>query len=163
MNDLRVLWTLPDGSVSVTTLIETAKDGESNDDFFERVVSKSQPVDGVYAGVIAASDLPAREFRAAWRVSQFKLVIDTTEAKKIIISRVRKDRDRLLRESDADAIHAMESGKPDKDLAEYRQKLRELPATLMTQLDSLDNKKLRKFKPVFPVLASGDNTTRDKK
>jgi hypothetical protein len=105
---------------------------ESDDAFIARVLAKDVP-EYARAGavVLRGSALPPRdEYRDALALQDGRLAHDMKKARGIFLGRVRAARAPALAALDVESVRAMESGGDARAVAERKQALRDLPATL---------------------------------
>lgn len=154
----------PDGSLY--TLAPNAKrrlPDEPEAEFIARVLAEDEAKDvtlifkpgWVRLADVDTATLPARRrFRAAWRWRGGACVEDVTECRKVRLAEIRADRNKRLAASDPDMMRARETGAlmAETNLKDYRQKLRDLPATAQTDLDVVPTPDaVAAYEPVWPV------------
>ena len=87
--------------------------------------------------LIDTASIPAdRSFRAAWVDDGAGIVHDIAKARAIHLEAIRHARNKLLADSDVLVTRAMECGDDTRDLANRRQALRDLPATIAPALSA---------------------------
>lgn len=147
----KIIYTRADGGVSVVNLPSDATD-EDFDKELEMVKSERQPVD---TPVIVEDPRPAsRFFRGAWRRNGNGIDVDMPIARIIKTSRIRKERDERLAVEDIAYMRADErNDQAEKTrIAAKKQALRDLPATVQTDLEAITTpKELEAFEPVWPA------------
>lgn len=97
-------------------------------------------------------NLPYR-LRKAWRYADGKLTIDVSAARQALLAELRAKRDDLLNESDRlqSIVTDIGTAAQKKDLRDYRQSLRDLPASISSQLANVaDVDQLAAWKFVVP-------------
>jgi len=145
---------------SIVTIIRPSEKfrllGESDDALLDRAatltIQKNPRYQGFTTVDIEETDMPTtRRFRNAWGRVGAKLEVDMPKARTQRLAEIRKDRDKLLDESDKDILRDQEQGGAKQAaLRAYRQALRDLPTTL--NLDAiLTPEALNTFRPTFPV------------
>lgn len=112
--------------------------------FLQLVLAKDVPAWATDVTVVDDSDIPSsRTFRNAWVVSHGKVTVDMVKAKDIKMTKIRIERDSLLDQTDKQWIAKTEKGNDLKDLKDKRQKLRDLPQTVV--LDGMTADQLEAF------------------
>lgn len=97
--------------------------------------------------VIDSVPMPLR-----WNGSE--VVVDPDGARKQIVAELRHKRDLELTESDKDKARFDEIGTKEqqKQIKEYRQKLRDLPVVVLAEIASMTVDQLENYKPQFPTI-----------
>lgn len=106
-----------------------------------------------YLGVVA--DKPAnRRFRNCWRRVAGRIAVDLPLARGQVLKEIREARNRRLDDSDKDWARLSEdatvAGKRES-MKSYRQSLRDLPAAVQVELESLDATQLESYLPAWPA------------
>jgi hypothetical protein len=133
MTTRRVIYTRPDGGISVLAPAAGARlADESEDDFVQRIILKDVPADATDVRVIDASEVPKdRTFRNAWRQQANELAVDMPKARAIHMDRIRRARQSELERLDLEWMRAM--GRKDQPAADVfeakRERLRNIPQT----------------------------------
>jgi len=94
-----------------------------------------------------------RRLRNAWSHSNGSLTVDLPKARGILLKELRGVRDALLADSDKEQskLNDIGTAQQKSKLKQYRQALRDLPATVTSQLEAItDPLQLATFLPVFP-------------
>ncbi len=102
----------------------------------------------------ADATLPATaRLQQAWRWNGGTVEVDLPAARQVVMAELRQERDRLLAESDSDKVRLDEVGSPQqqKNLKDWRQALRDLPATEGTRLDAMTAEQLAAYAPAIPA------------
>lgn len=78
----RILYTRPDGGMSIVTPVASAQlSAESDTDFMKRVQTESVPADALDIAVVLTASIPVdREFRDAWRHTAGNITVDIPKA-----------------------------------------------------------------------------------
>lgn len=96
---------------------------------FEEILAKSIP-DGADFSVVQVDEIPSdRTFRDAWIKNIDKIQVDMPKARVIHMDRIRRVRDRELKETDVLVTREMEAGGVTAGLKAKRQELRNIPQT----------------------------------
>lgn len=154
--DLRVVYTRDDGGVSVLIPAPHARQrGESDDEFVRRIAVKDIPPNTAYE-IIHKDDLPSRRFRAAWSIAGDTVAVDPVKARAQILEEVRAERGNKLDESDKEKAKLDEVGTDEQRqaLREYRQSLRDLPASVTANIAELSVAELEQFQVTWPAKAT---------
>jgi hypothetical protein len=152
MMDLCIVWEREDGGVSVTHPAPNArKEGETDEQFLDRIRLKDVP-DGKPFHVQRKESLPSRRFRNAWTRTSDGIEIDTPRARGLLVAEVRAERNRRLAETDTDKSRIDEIGTPQeqKAIKDKRQKLRDLPAVVESEIATLTVEQLEAYQPAWP-------------
>ena len=105
----RILFTRPDGGLSVVTPVINTRENITEDAALERAVKKL-PSDAVNVRVVDASEIPTdRSFRNAWEDSG-KIDVNMPKAREIHKERLRQIRAPLLAKLDVEYQRADEQG-----------------------------------------------------
>jgi len=120
----------PDGGISVLTIAPGVNPATEA----ERVANLH--------GWQHLGDIPvptSRRFRNQWRAAAGAVDVDLPLAREQIVTEVRAERDKHLGASDGVYLKAQERGteKEERDIASYRQALRDLPAVVSPALDAI--------------------------
>lgn len=146
------------GVISATFLDDLEMiDVESDESMIARtsykVLATWQPID---AAVVRAADLPndSTPFRSCWRISGGKVEVDPVKARVIVLDIARKQRNAKLAESDGDKARLDEIGTKEQQKAvkEYRQKLRDMPAVIAAEIESMSVEQLETYAVKFPTI-----------
>jgi len=104
------------------------------------------------------ADLPneragqSRKFRNQWRWDGSKIEPDLPLCREQVMAEVRAERNAKLSDTDGEAVRNQERGQPDQALKDYRQALRDLPATVQAQVDALNTAvSLEAYTPTWPT------------
>lgn len=129
-SDKLVVYTHPVHGVCV---FHPAKDnrapGEGEIQWLARCIARAVPPEAEDAMIVNASALPPdRRFRNAWVIRDGQVMVDMDMARELHRTRIRRTRQRMLREADVDQLRSLHD--PDKLAAveEHKQALRDLPA-----------------------------------
>lgn len=152
-----IVWTRPDGGVSVTIPVDSQGAGETEQAWLNRIAAKAQadgaiPAGWTRAGDVDASSLPSsRQFRNSWQWSGSNIVQDLTKAKTVLRDRLeekfttvfkRLQVERLKAEGDVPAVAAI-----DADLTAKRT----LRASVRAQIDAAST--LAELRAINPTIA----------
>ena len=157
----RVVWRLPDGSISLSCPANDAPlPGKTVQECLDRIAARALIADPSLAGAVRIdtgetmlSDLPSRRFRHCWRHDGV-VVINMPLAREQRMGEVRKERDALLKESDHDKHRLDDIGTLQQKtaLGVYRQALRDLPALAEVAMAVIaDPAQLAAYNPQWPV------------
>lgn len=115
-----------DGSIAVMTLAE----GADKEDAVEKF--KDSHPKGFYVDYFEfEGEIPLnREFRDAWTHSGNNIVVDTSKAKNIHLTRIRKSRNKELEKLDKEQLKCMLDSAKLKEMEDKKQLLRDLPANI---------------------------------
>lgn len=144
MNDsLVIIFTNADGSVGIVHPIPQPQwnlrgntEAQNDQEHLEQVATRAVPP-GLKWRVIPRKNLPNRyEYRDAWRDNGSELYVDLSAARSIKMQRIREKRNRLLSALDLHKVRLDDVGPESKikELACYRQALRNLPPFIEKQL-----------------------------
>lgn len=127
----RIMYTRPDGGLSIVIPVVSLDDPEdfSEDDAFDRTLSKDVPPDAQNVVVVDASEIPLdRTYRNAWVHRDGAIAHDMTKAADIHRSMLRGKRAPLLAALDVDFMRAFESGDMPAiaDIGRRKQALRDI-------------------------------------
>lgn len=115
---------------------------------YERNVSESKPVEGVSWHRLGSAP-PERDFRAALVYRNGACVVDLPRACQVVLQRVREHRAPQLDKLDKDWMRATGRGEDTAAIELQRQALRDLPQTLLPQLQACATvEDLRAFLPM---------------
>lgn len=118
MNNPRIIYTNPDGSLAV--IIPT---GELT---LAEVIAKDVPA-GVVASVVDASQLPAeRDFRGAWEHGLTGISVSLPKAREITKARLRNEREPLLAAQDIAFQRAFEENADTAAIVAEKKRLRDI-------------------------------------
>lgn len=89
MNQPRIIWQAPDGSIAVSIPCSPVRDGETETAYLERVAARVKNATPSLAAhqmvaVVEASTLPSRRFRNAWRWVAGAITPDLGKAKALL-------------------------------------------------------------------------------
>lgn len=155
-----ILWGRSDGAVFRSIPMEPPLQGEPESMWLDRVALRAQAADPQLADCVRldragvdAADLPTRRFRDCWRHAGGVVVVDVSLARAQVLAEVRRERNARLDASDREKARLDEIGTAEQRtaLAAYRQKLRDLPAAVTTEVASLDADALAAYAPRWPV------------
>jgi len=79
-----------------------------------------------FLGEVEYKDLPSREFRNQWRENNGKVRVDPVLETEARWTKIRAQRDKLLRESDWEVVRDGERGNSNQSLKTYREALRDV-------------------------------------
>ena len=105
---------------------------------------------------ISESDIPVKRtvaLRDAWEDDGSKFNVNLTKARAGKTNEIRPERNKRLSDLDVSFMRAVEAGDTGQQssIATLKQKLRDLPATIQSDLNALDTPdKLEKFQPEWP-------------
>ena len=105
---------------------------------------------------ISESDIPVNRtvaLRDAWEDDGSKINVNLTKARAGKTNEIRPERNKRLSDLDVSFMRAVEAGDTGQQssIATLKQKLRDLPATIQSDLNALDTPdKLEKFQPEWP-------------
>ena len=105
---------------------------------------------------ISENDIPANRtvaLRDAWEDDGSKINVNLTKARAGKTNEIRPERNKRLSDLDVSFMRAVEAGDTGQQssIATLKQKLRDLPATIQSDLNALDTPdKLEKFQPEWP-------------
>jgi hypothetical protein len=106
----RIIWQMPDGSISITVPCSPVREGESEQEYLDRVASRCKPVGATRIADVEKSEIPSdRDFRNAWCWNG-KVDHDITKAAEIHLNRIRVERNARLQELDIEYFKASEAG-----------------------------------------------------
>jgi hypothetical protein len=177
MTTKRIVFARPDGGVTVIVPNpRKRREDESEDDFLARVLARNQqighaPLEGCEVVELAALPpsrmkqftvtLPDGEvvqtqrriFRSCWRHAGGVVVEDAGLCRQKVLADIRLDRDDRLSASDRDKARLDDIGTPPQQQAhrQYRQALRDLPATVAAQIAALTPDELEAYQAPWPV------------
>lgn len=153
----RICYTRPDGGVSVVIpapefVVQFATEAEA----VAAILAKDVPAGAANVAVRDVADLPnTRRFRNTWRqAGAVTPTVDLPLARIQRMNEVRAGRAPKLVKSDVDFVRAMETGNTtlQTSLKDYRQKLRNLPATEQPNVDAITTPDtLAAWNPAWPV------------
>jgi hypothetical protein len=131
------------------------REGETEDDFVERIKAKDVPADATNVAVVDTVDLPYRgRLRNAWRqAGAVAPHMDMAEARAVHLGHLRQKRNRLLAELDVAFIRAVETGDAgaQAEIARKKQWLRDMPQHVQPELDAIaDPAVLDIHEPAWP-------------
>jgi|TARA_R110002020_G_C16282123_1_gene771892 hypothetical protein len=140
MADKRIVYTNPSTSNVVVVNPTAARlEGESDDDYANRVADLVVP-NGVAHSVVNFDSLPAdRNFRNDWAISGGSVSVDMAAARTTHMNNIRTARNKKLEELDVTFMRAVEAADSDAQAsaATAKQALRDIPATF--DLSGFDN------------------------
>jgi len=157
--DLRLIFTRPDGGVSVDAPIEQIAQSGAE---LAQHIARLEATGLVWKQTISTGlgHLPSertgesRKLRNCWRWNGAQVEADIALAKAQIKAEVRTERNKRLAESDADKIRLDDIGTTQQklDISTYRQTLRDLPASTDIQIDNLISvPALELYNPTWPI------------
>jgi hypothetical protein len=155
-----IVWENDDGTVSVTTPLEEMIEGETEDQYLDRIATKLQEDAPEQFGdldyvKVDADDVPtSRRFRSCWRLDDDVVTTDVSLAKIQAKADVRAQRDQRLDASDKEwlRLQAVGTQQEKDDYAAFRQALRDLPETADTEIDACaDEAALIAYTPTWPT------------
>lgn len=127
-----IVYTRPDGGTSVTVPAPRArKEGETDDEFVERIRQKDVPRGATNVRIIDDTEYPSdRAFRDAWKLGQAGIEVDMPKARDIHRERLRQMRAPLLAALDVEYQRADERGDTAEKqrIAARKQALRDVTA-----------------------------------
>lgn len=146
----RIVWQAPDGSLRITIPADPQAD-------LNAVAAHALAVDPSLAECarlpdVYAAELPSRRFRNCWRHTD-KVTVDVPLARGQLLAEVRVERNAKLDATDKEAARLADVGtKQEQDaLKAKRQALRDLPAVVTSELDSLNTAEaLEAYRPTWP-------------
>lgn len=153
----RIFYTRPDGGVSVVCPApEFMACFESEAEGIAAVRAKSVPADATNIREGDVADLPRRgSFRNAWeQTGATAPEVDMPKARAIKTNLIRPERNKRLVALDIDYMRADEAGNiPEKErIAVVKQELRDLPVTIQSDLDAIDQpEELEVYEPTWPA------------
>lgn len=172
MNEYVILWQQPDGTISTTVPARPPLEGESIGQWLDGIALRFQNAapqlhqefqltrlpnmtrTAIAASVGAGPDGgPSGRFRWCWRYRNGQVVVDMALARQQRLKELREERDGRFPEADKAWMRAVGQKRPaDADQWEqYRQALRDLPATAQTDLDRLlTPSALETYQPDWP-------------
>jgi hypothetical protein len=124
----KIIYTRPDGGVSVVYPVISADDPEgfTEQQALQRA-HKDVPADAIEPTVV--EDIPSdRTFRNAWRQRGAQVEVDMPKAREIHRERLRRIRAPRLAAEDVNFMRALERGEPTSPIAARKQALRDAPA-----------------------------------
>jgi len=135
----RIVYTRPDGGISVLTPAESARlSGESDDSFLARIQAKDVPLDAINPRLVDANEIPNdRTFRNAWSSD---LNVDMPKARDIHMGRIRAARNIELTRLDIETMKGL-------NVQDEKQKLRDIPQTFSLS----DAKTAEELKALWPT------------
>lgn len=151
--DLVITYTRPDGGVSVIHPAPQARiKDETDEGFAARIAAKDAPP-GAAVTVLSKRTLPSRRFRNAWAQGAAAVMVDVVKARVQVLAELRRLRDELLTESDRLKAKADDvgNGQQQREVKDYRQKLRDLPAAVEGEIAALTVDRLEVYAPAFPA------------
>ena len=129
-----IVYKRADGGVSVITpapkeTLEKALGKMTEQEYIDHVYSRSIPQDA--KEIFETTSFPNdKYFRDAWTIKNKQIDVDMPKARIIHMDRIRKDRDKKLKELDIDTLRG-------KDVQSHKQYLRDIPQTLdLTQANT---------------------------
>lgn len=155
-----ILWEGPGGEILVTEPLAPLFDGESEEDYLNRVSART----GVQPGIRDCLRLPEKRrdelptsFLDCWRWDgrAATVVVSLPLARTQILAETRTERDKRLTDSDRDKARLDDMGTAQQKaaLATYRQQLRDLPATVQTDLEGKGTPaELEAYAPPWPAM-----------
>jgi hypothetical protein len=157
-NRERIVFLGPDGHVAIINPVEPIQPPESVEEWLNRVASRAISVNPNLTGYVRVDtldvdDFPTnRRFRNHWRFAEKKVHADRAGAMRQIMDEVRTARDVELEKSDEEKLKLDEIGsaKQKKDHAAYRQKLRDFPVVVETEIAGMNVEALEIYVPNFP-------------
>lgn len=133
MSNLRIVYTRPDGGVSVVVPAPSfVAKFRTEADAIAAIRAKDVPPDATDVTERTTDDLPKdRLFRNAWRMAVNKPAVDLPAARQIHMDRIRQVRDAELAKLDVAFMRAVERGDRQEQsaIAADKQRLRDLPQT----------------------------------
>ena len=116
-----------DGTVSIIhPAPKSRREDETEEQWLERVFTKSTPTDATFKDVDEALLPQDRDFRNAWGKGAEGIDIDILKAKNITKDRLRLERKPLFEEQDVLYMKALESGLDTKAIVTEKQRLRDI-------------------------------------
>lgn len=149
---MRVVYTRPDGGVSIVIPAEAARmEDESEDAFLARIVASNVPADASDVRIVDAADIPSdRTFRNAWIFDGSAIDCDMVKAKDITKERLRGERKPLLEAQDILFMKAQESGASTTAIVAEKNRLRDI-TQLADAAEILDELKAITCSPINAV------------
>jgi hypothetical protein len=145
------------GAVSASRLAEGfANGGLTETEALNLIRDRNLLTDARNVVVVEAADLPhAGSLRAAWRQDGATVpVFDMGRGRSIKTDLIRPERNKRLAALDVDYMRADESGNTEEKekIAALKQKLRDLPVTIQSDLDVIDDPEtLENYDPTWPT------------
>lgn len=130
----------------------TLRPGEDPLEVAQRYMSRDHTLSD-YVGVVDTLP-PSRRFRNCWRHGAGAVAVSMPLARQQRLAEIRSERNERLVESDKDHSRLADIGTDQQraDLRTYRQALRDLPATVQTDLAALTTpEQLDQYQPAWPV------------
>lgn len=151
--DLRAVYTRADGGVSVLIPAPGMRADWQTDEEFVRAIALKDVPRGITYSIIHKDALPSRRFRDAWKIDSDAVTVDPIKARAQILAEVRAERAAKLDESDREKARLDDMGTDAErqTLREYRQSLRDLPASVTAAIAELTVAELEQFHPTWPV------------
>lgn len=169
-----LIFEMPDGSIVPVIPVAAIEPGETEEEYHAYVAGRTRRAvptlaGGVFRAVIDEKDLPPRRFRGftvidpktgsvsvsaktawRWNAAAKKPTVDLDAARAQLLAETRFARNAALKESDAEHARLSEIGTPaeKKSLAEKRQALRDLPASVAAKISGMTLAELEAFKPL---------------
>jgi hypothetical protein len=150
---IRIVFERPDGGVSIDIPALVKVDEDENGmpimdelaglDLANHITWLELAHGWTHRATITAAELPnerpgqSRRFRNCWRWDGSKIEADLALARAQVMVEVRAERNTRLAGTDGEAVKGVELGQADQALVTFRQTLRDLPATVGTELAAL--------------------------
>jgi hypothetical protein len=126
----KIIYTRPDGGLSVVHPAPNAKkEDESEDQFIERLVQKDVPADATNVRVVEAAAIPSdRSFRDAWKDEAGAIAVDMPKAREIHRNALRRLRKPKLEALDIEQLKNLGNAAKLADIELRKQALRDATA-----------------------------------
>jgi hypothetical protein len=157
MTTSRIIYTRPDGGVSVVVPAPNfiADFAGTEAEAMAAVQAKSVPADAIEAEIVDVTVISSdRAFRDAWVKKGGRIEVDIPKARAIKTDQIRPERNERLATLDIDYMRADESGDTSEKqrIANVKQTLRDLPATIQPDLDAISQpEELEAYEPTWPT------------
>lgn len=155
MEDKRIVYEAPDGSLAVVVPARKQKAGESDQEYLDEIAAKAEkqmPAGMSRKVTVDKTELPqSRYFRGQWRADSRQVFVDMNSARQHKMDLIRQNRNQRLDATDKEKARLDEVGTDNEkqELAQKRQALRDLPQTI--DLASMQTpEELEAFEPEWP-------------
>lgn len=147
----RLVFERPDGGVSIDAPV--ARIADDAELLAAHIVRMETAHGWTHRANITAAELrSSRRLRNAWRWVGSGLDVDLPTGREILMTELRVERDTKLAETDGEVLRDQERSQPDIGLRDYRQALRDLPATAVAEVEAItDATALENWQPTWPA------------